>query len=291
MLGAYREAGGEDAVLLIHDGGLGAELAPSLLERWGHLLPLTVEEVASLGMELWLSALAYGARAVRLVDTLAVPGRSRREIDAQIGYAAALLGGLGLPEDAVGWLADGPDGVAPVMPELAPARHAAIGGKRQILFAALDHLTAVAPAPLALTDLPTGAPFGEVSVDEQACTLCLACVTVCPGKALQDGHDRPQLRFIEGNCVQCELCARACPENAIRISPRFLFDAKARTEPRVLREDSPFHCVTCGKPFATTAVIGRMQQRLADHSMFREPEARRRLQMCGDCRVADMMRS
>jgi hypothetical protein len=47
--------------------------------------------------------------------------------------------------------------------------------------------------------------------------------------------------------------------------------------------------VSCGKPFATTAVIGRMQQRVAGHSMFQDPRARRRLQMCGDCRVADMM--
>ena len=63
----------------------------------------------------------------------------------------------------------------------------------------------------------------------------------------------------------------------------------ARNRPRVLREDSPFHCASCGKPFATTAVIGRMEQRLAGHSMYRDPKARRRLRMCGDCRVADQM--
>jgi hypothetical protein len=68
-----------------------------------------------------------------------------------------------------------------------------------------------------------------------------------------------------------------------------LLDAQARARTRLLREDSPFQCVSCGKAFATTAVIGRMQQRLAGHSMFSDPKALRRLQMCGDCRVADMM--
>ena len=70
-----------------------------------------------------------------------------------------------------------------------------------------------------LAELPAGAPFGTAMIDTRACTLCLACVTVCPGKALLDGHDVPQLRFLEANCVQCGLCTRSCPENAIWISP------------------------------------------------------------------------
>jgi ferredoxin len=127
-------------------------------------------------------------------------------------------------------------------------------------------------------------------VNEKACTLCFACVTVCPGKALLDGQDVPQLRFLEANCLQCGLCTRACPEDAVWITPRLLFDAAARGRPRVMREDAPFHCVSCGKPFATTSAIGRVGQRLAGHSMFAEPASRRRLQMCGDCRVKDMMR-
>lgn len=289
LLAAYQESGGESPVLLIHDGAAGADRARSLVEPAGHVLPITVEEVASLGLEAWLSALAYGARAVRLLDTPAVPARSRRELDEQLGFARALLLALGYPERAVDWLGEGAEALAPVMPVLEPARHAAVGTKRQIMFAAIDHLHAQATQPHPLTSLPAGAPFGTAEVDAKACTLCLACVTACPGKALMDGQDLPQLRFLEANCVQCGLCTRTCPEDAIWISPRFLFDAQARGHTRVLREDSPFHCVSCGKPFATTAVIGRMQQRLAGHSMFQDPRARRRLQMCGDCRVADMM--
>ena len=289
LLAGYREAGGDNPVLLIHDTGEGAEPARALTEGAGQVLPLPVDEVASLGLEAWFSALAYGARSVRLLGTHRVPESARRELGEQLGFARALLAGLGYPERAVDWLGQGPHALDPVMPALAPAGFAAAGDKRQIFFAAVDHLYAEAPGAHPLAELPAGAPFGTAAVDAKACTLCLACVTVCPGKALLDGHDLPQLRFIEANCVQCGLCTRSCPEDAIWISPRLLFDAQARGRPRVLREDSPFHCVSCGKPFATTAVIGRMQLRLAGHSMYQDPKARRRLLMCGDCRVADQM--
>ena len=36
-------------------------------------------------------------------------------------------------------------------------------------------------------------------------------------------------------------------------------------------------------------MIDNMLGRLAGHSMFREPAALRRLQMCADCRVIDMI--
>ncbi len=293
MLFAYGDSGGEAPVVLIQDTDSGARQVERLLAGTqgtsGHLLAFAVEEVASLGMEAWLSALAYGARAVRLVATPALTESPRRELDAQLSFARAILDAMGYPADALGWLQDGPGSAAPVMPAIEPARYAALGGKRQILFAALDHLQGQAPSGRTLVELPAGAPFGTAVVDEKACTLCMACVTVCPGKALQDGQSVPQLKFREANCVQCGLCTRCCPEDAIWISPRLLFDAQARNQVRLLREDTPFHCVSCGAAFATTAVIGRMQQRLSGHSMFQDPGALSRLRMCGDCRVADMM--
>jgi len=113
---------------------------------------------------------------------------------------------------------------------------------------------------------------------------------VCPANALAAGGETPMLKFIEWNCVQCGLCEVACPEDAISRAPRFLFDAQARRESRVLNEDKPFHCVSCGKAFATTRVIERMRDKLKGHWMFQKPEAVRRLEMCEDCRVKDMFK-
>ena len=96
----------------------------------------------------------------------------------------------------------------------------------------------------------------------------------------------PALRFIERNCVQCGLCAATCPEKAITLVPRLLLGAQAK-ESVVLNEAQPFHCVRCAKPFGTRQMVDNMLAKLAGHSMF--AGGLRRLQMCADCRVVDMV--
>src|SRR5690606_38630013 len=110
----------------------------------------------------------------------------------------------------------------------------------------------------------------------------------CPGQALLAGDDRPQLKFIEENCVQCGLCERSCPEQAIVPSPRYLYEREARNQVRVLHEEEPFLCVRCGKAFATRSTIDRITAKLVNHPMF-QGDALRRIQMCEDCRVIAML--
>jgi hypothetical protein len=49
--------------------------------------------------------------------------------------------------------------------------------------------------------------------------------------------------------------------------------------------------VSCNKAFGTRQMVEAMLGRLAGHSMFAGGAALRRLQMCADCRVVDMMRA
>jgi hypothetical protein len=72
------------------------------------------------------------------------------------------------------------------------------------------------------------------------------------------------------------------------LSPRLLLTKQA-TQPVVLNEAEVFNCVRCGKPFGTKQMIENMVGRLSSHSMFTTDATRRRLQMCADCRVIDMM--
>jgi len=95
------------------------------------------------------------------------------------------------------------------------------------------------------------------------------------------------LRFTESLCVQCGLCAATCPENAITLKPQLDFHAW-NAPPRVLKEEDPFHCIRCGKPFGTKSSIERVVAKLEEkHWMFAGANAQRInvVKMCEDCRV------
>ena len=150
---------------------------------------------------------------------------------------------------------------------------------------ALHELHAAAPAPQDQVPLPAGAPFGRVVVDVPGCTLCLACVGACPTGALVDNPERPQLAFVEDACVQCGLCQSTCPERVISLEPRLNFTDEAR-QPLVIKQEEPWRCIRCGKPFGTRSSIEKIIEKLsAKHWMYQDSAAVERIKMCDDCRV------
>jgi ferredoxin len=302
LLKSYRAAGGEHPRILFHDGDAGAALletlAPDMPES---VIPVQIEEIGATGLDTWLTCLAYGAGAVALLLPPDSPAKLTGELATQIGFGRAMIGGLGLPPEAICLIETTPEsapaearGRLDALPDSLlrePANYTAPDEKRTIIRLAMHHLAANGPIVAEVVPLPAGAPFGQVNVDRDACTLCMGCVSVCPADALQDGQGRPQLRFVEWNCVQCGLCERACPEDAISLEPRFLYDPNERQRTRILNEEEPFCCVVCGKAFATASVIDAMRTKLAGHWMFQDEASMRRLQMCDNCRVADIARA
>jgi ferredoxin len=155
---------------------------------------------------------------------------------------------------------------------------------------ALRELHRAAPTPVDIVALPDGAPFGAVEINVAGCTLCLACVSACPTGALGDDPERPLLRFTEDACVQCGLCKATCPEKVISLVPRLDFRA-ATAISRTLKEEEPFHCIRCGKPFGVKSTIERVTAKLAgQHWMYAAGSKRIDvLKMCEDCRVGAVM--
>jgi ferredoxin len=162
-----------------------------------------------------------------------------------------------------------------------------MGGKREVINLALSHLHDCAPEPVEILPLPVGAPFGSIEVNTDACTLCLSCVAACPTGALKDNPDNPQFTFTETTCVQCRLCRTICPENVINLVPRFNFTGDARSA-IVIKEEEPFACIKCGKPFGVKSSIDQMIEKLSGHAMFPDEQALDRIKMCTDCRVFDV---
>ena len=174
---------------------------------------------------------------------------------------------------------------------MSPASFVTHNQKRVTFRTAIDHLLSAVetdtPERLELS-ADSASPFGQVAVEQSACTLCMACVSTCPAGALLDGQSVPQLRFIEANCLQCGLCVNACPEDALSLQPGFEFDTMRARQAEVLNEEEPFNCISCHTPFATRKMITTMTDKLSEHWMFEKPAALRRLKMCEDCRVKDM---
>jgi ferredoxin len=257
------------------------------------VLPLAVNEETQVGLENIAAAFAYGASAVRLL----LRARPRHDVEGlrkTLALAEPVLHGLGFSGDRAAMIeTDDPDALGEALralAPLAPAPQAAsfmpAGGKRDVLRLALRELHRVSPAPVDIVPLPKDAPFGTVEVKAEGCTLCLACVSACPAGALSADAERPMLRFTEDACVQCGLCQATCPEKVIAIRPQLDFRA-ATAAPRVLKEEEPFACIRCGKPFGVKSTIERVAAKLeGKHWMFKG-SARRLdiLKMCEDCRV------
>ena len=307
LLATYQRAGGRDAALLIHSQGAGAALIGELGRAArtdaavrgvpARVLPLEVWHTASMGIELWLSAIAFGASQVWVLMTAEEAPDYRAAVAAQMQVAQTILAGLGLRGehlrivDATELRAlDAALQAAPAQTVKQAARFSVQADKRATLDLAIEHLLLEAsPVPEVITLPERASPFGSLVVDAERCTMCLSCVSACPEAALADNPDKLQLRFIETNCVQCGLCATTCPEDAITLEPRlWLADAgKARKQLRVLNEVEPYRCIRCAKPFGTLKAIELMVAKLGAHPMFQGAGADR-LRMCGDCRVIDI---
>ncbi len=320
LLSTYAQAGGTDAVLLLHSQQRGQALVEELgrAARLGiahgvpaRVIPQALWHSASVGLDVWLSALAYGASAVWVLCTSEEAPQYLTVLEEQVAQAQALLQGLGHATLEVRLLQvrdamDLDDALQrglhrqPSPPRTAGmpvARFALAPEKRTTLSLALSHLTTHAPA---LKDTPApegwaiplpreGALLGTLAIDTQACTLCMSCVSACPAQALQDNPESPQLRFVESQCVQCGLCATTCPEKAITLTPRWLVGPQ-RTQAQVLNQTQPYACIRCSKPFGTLKAVETMLARLGGHPMF-QGAAAERLKMCGDCRVVDIYTS
>jgi ferredoxin len=301
LLSVYRDAGGKDAALLIHNGSSGRALI-ARLARVGkglpaRVLPLEVHSVATIGIDVVLGAVAFGASQVfALVDDAGAEEHGAL-LDQQARLADTILNGLGFA--GTHWQvlrAEEPAALQaalwssqPAATVAEPASFHLSNRKRETLDFVIDHLVRQAPSAPEQIALPSGSPFGALVIDASRCTLCKACIGACPSSALQDTEDAPKLRFIEHNCVQCGLCETTCPERAISLVPRLLVTPAAR-QAVTLHEAEPFHCVRCGAPFGTRQMIDVMTGRLGAHPMF-AGAALRRIQMCADCRVIDMMES
>jgi ferredoxin len=299
MLQAFRAAGGTGPWI-----GFFAE-DPAPLERWAvaqgvTVLPFAVRAVSSLGLETCLAAIGVGAAGVVMLVPGSVPELAAGALRQQVELAGKILAQLGHPPERVRILA----GDAPEGPMDAYAARGVPGSNESWSYPMTDpdpraRLTALFErlssrsqdtSGEAAVELPTWATFGGVALDKQGCTMCLACAGLCPTGALRAVHDDTELAFVEAACVQCGLCERGCPENAIERRPRFDYTALRGREMVVLNCVERANCAQCGRPFMSTALLASVSHHLTGEGAAVQ-QAREVLQICPQCRADNALRA
>ncbi|WP_324004993.1 4Fe-4S dicluster domain-containing protein [Aeromonas hydrophila] len=289
LLKHYREVGGDAPQLLIAGESEREWVETELTRLPANWLPVWVEESASLGIESWFAALAYGASAVHIALGDDAPASVRALVERELASATVLLAGAGLAADRIALFNPDVEQDKPIScePAVALLDKPLKGDKRENLFAAFDALWQANNGGREPLAVPHGAPYGSVELKDADCTLCMGCVAVCPSRALHAVGHAPGLNFIEQDCIQCGMCEKACPEQAIVLVPRLQPVPEARRAVQSLKAEEAACCIRCAKPFAPASLIRRIQQKLAGHSHFQN-EAAQRLLMCEDCRVKDV---
>lgn len=302
LISTYLQAGGKNPVVLLHEADHGSRLI-SAMARFGdgladNVLPLSVHSITHIGHEALCAFVTAGVQRVYLL----VPLEKRDELitlKTQIDLTNIFLRAMQFDKGIHIQLLneDDPDIVSTALSdihnaaELAPVNFTAQANKRETAKLALSNLNKMAPTAASVVELPESSPYGQIIIDTERCTLCLACVSVCPANALGDHKDRPQVSFTEQACVQCGLCRVTCPENAIRLNARYNFETSARAAVTLYAED-PFECISCGKPIGSKSsidkVIGMLQGK---NPMFQTEEQVAVLKMCDDCRVIAMAKT
>jgi len=286
---AGAQSGGASLLFFDNEGGAERVIA-GMSAVPEHVLPVRVEEIGVVGLDMMASSLAYGATSLQILVPPDTPDQVRESLERDVALIGEVIEFLELKDYRVELTAavEALSTSAATAVQGVPASFAPTGNKRGLIRGAIQHLAEQSSKPAAIIPLPAGSLFGQVILNEPACTLCMGCVSVCPAGALEAGGDEPALKFIEANCVQCGICTKACPESALALAPRLHLQDEVARRARRLKQEEPFRCIKCNKPFATPAMIRKMTEKLSGHWMFDSADALNRLKMCEDCRVADM---
>jgi ferredoxin len=57
----------------------------------------------------------------------------------------------------------------------------------------------------------------DVTRNEERCTHCGTCITVCPTLAFEVDPITRRVSFLDENCVACGICIKACPPRAMEV--------------------------------------------------------------------------
>ena len=129
-----------------------------------------------------------------------------------------------------------------------------------------------------------GCPLGTVTVESTGCSLCGACVSVCPTGALSTHRDGtgPLGLFLDPLCcTACGVCVLTCPEHVISLEKQLGSESMtAGKQALAIAPVSQALCESCGIPLPTVLSASALS-RLGAYSFLAEAADR----VCANCRL------
>lgn len=154
--------------------------------------------------------------------------------------------------------------------------------KREIFSARLAHL--VGDKDWGIVETGEHVHYGDITVNEDNCTLCLSCVGACNVRALTAHAEDNTLRFNPSICTNCGYCEVSCPEkDCLHVVKDTLYLAPSYFTQKVMAKDDLQACVECGKEFATVKSVERVASIMKP--IFAGDDIKiRSLYCCADCK-------
>ncbi|ENQ1164059.1 4Fe-4S dicluster domain-containing protein [Campylobacter upsaliensis] len=131
--------------------------------------------------------------------------------------------------------------------------------------------------------------YGDLRLNVDTCTLCLACVGACNVGALIADSKENALKFNPSLCTTCGYCEASCAEkDTLKLERSGLRLEKSYFDFRTLTKDELFACVECGKEFATKKAVEKIASLMRDK--FANDEAKlKSLYCCAECKAKVML--
>ncbi len=266
-------------------------LSGLLNELPNNILPFPLHSIASIGKDLWLALLASGAASLYLLRPSTASSTVHLSLSNEIQCAQDLLLSLGIEAERIQLIRS---------TELHKLEYKKFfhlpfsnmniddwpNDKRGFLLKALEQLLIVTKRDGLTCPQSTDSGLGSLKLDDTRCTLCQACVHLCPTSALS--IDTSLLKFQQTACVQCGICVEGCPEQALKLDPVFFFDPASL--PSVLFESkNRAECIHCGKSFADKRFVDKSITLVKNLPFFQAKQVDL-LRMCSDCRQQEAMK-
>ena len=107
----------------------------------------------------------------------------------------------------------------------------------------------------------------------ESCTLCSACVKLCPHESLR--QDGKHLFFRASSCTGCGLCVKTCPEHSMTLSAASGKMSSVMQTEKVY-EDELVTCTNCGTPVGSAKFVAKVSSLLG-------PDAKS-ARLCPNCK-------